>query len=391
MKSLFFVLLLIPLLATAAPGFGVVTLVKGTVEAVSAAGQKRTLKTGDKVFESETIITQKMSAARLAMMDTNVIEIYPNSNMKIQQYLYNPKEDQKNVSLEVTQGRIKSTVKQKYDNDKNKYNVKTPVIVAGVRGTTFSTEHEKSTGSRVVTFEGNVLVGKRGADDTVKEFFAVKANQSVSIDTKSDAKPEVKEVPRIEQEKIKQDDKKEGFEKPVAVAPLEREKVAGAPEKPAPAAVNNTGTSGEVKSTPGTNLNSEKKTPVNDSEKRPSVNDSEKRPSINDSEKRPSINDSEKRPSINDSEKRPSINDSEKRPSIIDQDRPPALINADEERRRHLEEKKAHEAEEARIRNTPIIVPDKTPAGTIGGTCPSGYTGVSPNCTRLNPDTSSGH
>ncbi len=221
MKLIIFVLLLVPFLASAAPGYGVVTLVKGQVEAVNSAGEKRNLKVGDKIFESETIVTQKKSAARLAMMDTNVIEIYPSSNMKIQQYIYNPKEDQKNVNLEVSQGRIKSTVKQKYDNDKNKYNVKTPVIVAGVRGTTFSAEHEpKSQQSRVITFEGNVLVGKRGPDDMVKEFFAVKANQAVSLDAKPESKPEVKELPRIEQEKIKQDDKKEGFEKPVNLEPV---------------------------------------------------------------------------------------------------------------------------------------------------------------------------
>ena len=233
MKTLFFAFIFIPLISMAGPGFGVVTILRGQVEAITASGEKRALKVGDKVFESETIVTQKMSAVRLAMMDTNVIEIYPNSNMKIQQYVYNPKEDQKNVSLEVNQGRIKSSVKQKYDNDKNKYNVKTPVIVAGVRGTTFSAEHEsKSNLSRVVTFEGNVLVGKRGADDTVKEFFAVMANQSINIDSKGSSKPEVKEVPRVEQEKIKKEDKKEGFERPVAIAPEERAKVA---EKNGPA------------------------------------------------------------------------------------------------------------------------------------------------------------
>lgn len=213
MKSIFIIIMLLPLISNAGQGYGVVTLVKGQVEAVNSAGQKRVLKIGDKVFESETVITQKLSAARLAMMDTNIIEIYPSSNLKIQEYTYNPKEDQKNVSLEVLQGRIKSTVKQKYDNDKNKYNVKTPVIVAGVRGTTFSTEHNiGSLQSRVITFEGNVLVGKRGINDAVKEFFSVKANQSISIDQKPSAvAPKVIEVPKVEQEQIKLEDKKEGL------------------------------------------------------------------------------------------------------------------------------------------------------------------------------------
>ncbi len=210
MKNLFLLFVFLPLF-TFAQGYGIITLIKGPVQAKSADGKLRELKKGDKVFESETVITTDKSIARIVMMDTNIIDVYRSSKLLIKEYIYNPKEDNKNVKLEVTEGRIKSTVKQKYDNDKNKYNVKTPVIVAGVRGTIFTTEHESKTGeSRVITHEGNVMVGKLDANDHVKEFFSVKANQTIQLD-KQTAKPEVKDILKPEVDRQRDSDKKDGF------------------------------------------------------------------------------------------------------------------------------------------------------------------------------------
>ncbi len=197
-----------------AKGFGIVTIVKGSPVVQNDKGEQKPLAKGAKVFESDTIITSATSLVRLVMMDTNIIDVYPNSKLLIKEYVYNPKENLKNVSLEVAEGKIKSTVKQKYDNDKNKYNVKTPVIVAGVRGTTFLAEHEvKSNRSKIFTQEGHVMVGKLEANQQVKEFFSVLANQKISIDQSQAEKPKVVDVPKAEVEKQKSDDKADGFVK----------------------------------------------------------------------------------------------------------------------------------------------------------------------------------
>jgi hypothetical protein len=211
--KLLILLLAFPVLV-AAQGFGIATLVKGSPIVEHSAGSKKPLAKGDKVFESDTIVTSANSLVRLVMMDTNVIDIYPNSKVLIKEYIYKPKENQKNVSLEVTEGRIKSTVKQKYDNDKNKFNVKTPVIVAGVRGTIFFTGHELKSGlSHVLTQEGNVMVGKIEANQQVKEFFSVKANQKIEIKDKQVEQPKVQEVPKADIDKQKKEDKSAGFAK----------------------------------------------------------------------------------------------------------------------------------------------------------------------------------
>ncbi len=231
MKLVFILLILFPAI-TFSKGYGIVTVIKGKALVVDSVGVKRDLKKGEKIFETDTVMTSATAVVRLVMMDTNIIDIYPNSKLLIKEYVYNPKEDEKNVKLEVTAGRIKSTVKQKYDNDKNKYNVRTPVIVAGVRGTTFTAEHEIKSGlSRVRTLEGNVMVGRPDAQDQVKEFFSVKANQTIQMDQRTE-KPEVKDVPKIEIEREKEKDKKEGF---TAVAPSEPRPVGNRKEINRPA------------------------------------------------------------------------------------------------------------------------------------------------------------
>lgn len=212
MKKFFFLIFLLTAFVFA-NGYGIATLVKGSVQVLTSDGKNKILKRGDKVFETDTIVTASKSVVRVVMIDTNIIDVYPNSKLFIKQYVYSPQEDNKNVRLEVAAGQIKSTVKQKYDNEKNKYNVKTPAIVAGVRGTIFTTEHEIQTGtSRVFTHEGNVLVGRIDAQENVKEFFSVKANQKIQID-RTIEKPQVIDTPKIEIQKQQTIDKEDGFVK----------------------------------------------------------------------------------------------------------------------------------------------------------------------------------
>lgn len=213
MKKITFLVFFFPLFVFA-NGYGIATLVKGSVQILTSDGKNKILKRGDKVFETDTIVTASKSIVRVVMIDTNIIDVYPNSKVLIKQYTYSPQEDNKNVRLEVASGQIKSTVKQKYDNEKNKYNVKTPAIVAGVRGTIFTTEHEIQTGtSRVFTHEGNVLVGRIDAQENVKDFFSVKANQKIQID-KTIERPQVVEVLKDEIQKQKKSDNDDGFVKP---------------------------------------------------------------------------------------------------------------------------------------------------------------------------------
>lgn len=140
---------------------GVFTVVKGKVT-IQRAGKKkaRKVKVGTKVYAKDTITAKKDSRAKVIMVDKNILNISPKSKMQISEYEFDPKTNKKKVMLNLMYGKVRSTVKQKYDGEKNVYRVKTPSAVAGVRGTDFFVNfNARSRQSQVVTFEGQVQVG----------------------------------------------------------------------------------------------------------------------------------------------------------------------------------------------------------------------------------------
>lgn len=104
----------------------------------------------DLVYKSDTIETTSTAAARVRLVDSNQIDIYPKTKVSISEYIYKPAENKKNVELSIDSGKVQSTVRQKYDGTKNTYRVKTPGIVAGVRGTIFTVGYESGISSASV-------------------------------------------------------------------------------------------------------------------------------------------------------------------------------------------------------------------------------------------------
>ncbi len=166
---------------------GVFTVVKGDVQVIKGPGKKpKKAKVGMKVKSKYTIIAAKDSRAKIVMTDKNVLNISPNSKIELANYQFNPSKNEKNVLINVLYGKVRSKVNQKYDGKKNSFRVKTPSAVAGVRGTDFFVNHRNDT-SQVVTFEGEVAVGKGiGASGQIanpvtvspKEFTVVKSGDS---------------------------------------------------------------------------------------------------------------------------------------------------------------------------------------------------------------------
>ncbi len=160
---------------------GVLKVVKGDVQIIQASdGKKVAAKIGQKVFPKDTIIAGKESRAKIVMVDNNEINISPDSKIEIQSYDYKPEEDKKSVILNVMYGKVRSKVNQKYEGE-NKFQVKTPSAVAGVRGTDFMTGYDPSTkASSVVTFQGNVAVGQPGPNGQIQNPVYVGAGQMTS-------------------------------------------------------------------------------------------------------------------------------------------------------------------------------------------------------------------
>ncbi len=139
---------------------GTFMVVKGDVQVKNKIGAIQKAKIGMKVIASDTISSGAEGRAKIVMSDKNIINISPDTIVELEKYIYDPAKDDKQVTLNVLQGKVRTTVEQKYDGEKNKFHVKTPSAVAGVRGTDFLTSYSPATKEmKLVTFKGQVAVG----------------------------------------------------------------------------------------------------------------------------------------------------------------------------------------------------------------------------------------
>lgn len=184
---------------------GKLTIVKGKVF-ILRDGEKISANKGDSVFESDSVESESGGLARVTMIDSNLIDVYPKTKVAISKYVFKPSENKKKVELKVDFGKIKSTVNQKYDDAKNTFQVKTPSAVAGVRGTVFTTEYDPiKKVSEVVTIEGLVAVAKVAENEKLVNPVFVKPNQIANVDS-AKPKEEVRELKIEEKEKRKKED-----------------------------------------------------------------------------------------------------------------------------------------------------------------------------------------
>lgn len=137
--------------------YGLFMIVKGDVTFQNPNTPAQKAKVGAKVFEGATIKSEKDSRAKIVMADRNVFNISPETKLTIQKYDATP--GKKSVSLSLEEGKVRVNVEQKYDGSKEKFLLKTPTVVAGVRGTQFLGSYSSATKvSQMTTFQGTVTM-----------------------------------------------------------------------------------------------------------------------------------------------------------------------------------------------------------------------------------------
>ncbi len=223
---------------------GKVTILKGKVF-FERGGQKIQIKKDDTVLESDTIEAE-VGTARITMIDSNLIDIYPKTKITISKYVYKPNQDQKEVDLKIDFGKIKSTVIQKYDGAKSKFQIKTPAAVAGVRGTVFTAEYDKiKKVAKIVTIEGLVAVAKLLEDNRQSAPVFVRPDQVVKVDVEQTNSEQPRDLTPEERDSRKKEDKDLGYQydpkseatpptPPSANNPPPRPPVAGGPAQGQP-------------------------------------------------------------------------------------------------------------------------------------------------------------
>ncbi|MBS1969163.1 MAG: FecR domain-containing protein [Bdellovibrionales bacterium] len=159
------VLSLVSVAAWAEPMYGVLMVVKGSVKVQNASKQTTDAKVGSKVAEGDTVITAADSRAKIVMSDRNVINVNPDTQVQIAKYENDAASGKKNVEMNLLQGKVRNNVEQTYDGEKNKFLIKTPTAVAGVRGTQFLAGFDPKTKmTSIVTFKGAVTLASIGAN-----------------------------------------------------------------------------------------------------------------------------------------------------------------------------------------------------------------------------------
>lgn len=172
--------------AEAQAACGVFEVAKGDVKLLSGkTKQLVAVSAGHEVCSGDTVIAGQDSRAKLKMEDGNELNISPNSQIVLENYQFNPKQNKKKVLLNVLRGKVRAaTHKPDMYNDtaadgtSNSFEVKTKSAVAGVRGTDFLTSYDARTNrTEVVTFRGKVEVGQIDADGKIVNIIQVGAGQ----------------------------------------------------------------------------------------------------------------------------------------------------------------------------------------------------------------------
>ena len=177
---------------------GTFIIVKNEVNIQKRDGTKETAKVGSTISVGDTVISGRDSRAKIAMQDRNIITVLSNSKLVIEEYKSTEKE--KNVKLSLLEGKVRNDVKEKYDNDKNKFQIRTPTAVAGVRGTKFITSYAVETKTtEVITLKGEVVVTKYDANkSTALGTIIVRQGEKATMTGDSNPPAEPVNIPKIE-------------------------------------------------------------------------------------------------------------------------------------------------------------------------------------------------
>ena len=122
--------------AVAVDSSGMVIASRGTVIA-TANDESRELKQGEFVYVNDEILTSARSFAVLQFTDGAKVTVRPSSSLIIEAYLY-AGNDNDEATLNLVSGGLRIITGAMAKTNPEKYKVRTPVALMGVRGTEFS-------------------------------------------------------------------------------------------------------------------------------------------------------------------------------------------------------------------------------------------------------------
>jgi hypothetical protein len=122
-------------------------------------GQRSTLELGDTVNVGETIVTGSGAEVQIVFSDETRIVVGPNSQLKIDELLFNSNTSAKRFAVSAAKGTFRF-LSGKSSN--SAYSVRTPIATMGVRGTAFDFAVPAQDNTDLVVHDGEVRFCRRG-------------------------------------------------------------------------------------------------------------------------------------------------------------------------------------------------------------------------------------
>lgn len=115
---------------------GKIQFANGSVQLVNAAGQSHDLQKGDAISVSDTVETGKNSSAQIRMEDGGLIAVRPESELKIDTYVFSGEQDGSERSFfSLLRGGMRAITGLVGKLHKPNYHISTPSTTIGIRGT----------------------------------------------------------------------------------------------------------------------------------------------------------------------------------------------------------------------------------------------------------------
>lgn len=132
-----FVLMMVPLAASASQGIATVTKLDGRADVMKpGAAAPVVVHQGDKLDVGDVVRTKDASKMEMTFVDKSVMTIGSKARLVIEEYLYKGSEKHREASLKLQRGRMHFDVSKIEGQSKtSRYDMKTTTAIAGVRGT----------------------------------------------------------------------------------------------------------------------------------------------------------------------------------------------------------------------------------------------------------------
>jgi hypothetical protein len=139
---------------------GTATAVNPNSESTPPGGSTIRLTVGARVVHKERIHTSPTGSVQLLFVDRSTLNIAPNTNLLIDEFVYDPASGSGHMLTKLTQGTLQY-IGGKLSHE-GAVTITTPAAVIGIRGGTATVDHSAKQGTQVVTQNGTVTITNGG-------------------------------------------------------------------------------------------------------------------------------------------------------------------------------------------------------------------------------------